>query len=74
MHTGNQISRGTGRSERADWRNWLENDPSLIQGLRESYQRTLAGFEQFCRKRGACEPSGGGVGGAVRPIAGNVSR
>ena len=42
------MSRGTGLSESATWRNWLTNDPMLTPGLRESYQRTLAGFEQFC--------------------------
>ena len=35
----------------ADWPGWLEADALLSPGLRESYRRTLEGFEQFCRKR-----------------------
>ena len=35
----------------ADWPGWLEADGLLSPGLRESYRRTLEGFEQFCRKR-----------------------
>ena len=29
----------------ADWPGWLEADGLLSPGLRESYRRTLAGFE-----------------------------
>ena len=47
MLSGNQIGRGTGRSEAADWRSWLDRDHLLTIGLREGYRRTLAGFEQF---------------------------
>ena len=61
MLSGNQNSRGTGRSESADWRNRLENDPLLSPGLRESCQRTSADFEQFCLKRGASGTSGSGA-------------
>ena len=35
----------------ADWPGWLEADGLLSPGLRESYRRTIEGFEQFCRKR-----------------------
>ena len=38
--------------------------------LRESYRRTLEGFEQFCRKRGVSGSSGGGAPAAVRPTVG----
>jgi hypothetical protein len=67
MVTGNPIRLGTGRNESADWRNWLENDHLLTAGLRESYPRTLEGFEQFCLKRAAGGTSGGGTRAAVRP-------
>jgi len=66
MLSGNQISRGTGRSEAADWRNWLESDHLLTPSLRESYRRTLESFDQFCVKRGARGTSAGGACAAGR--------
>jgi hypothetical protein len=62
MLSGNQISQGTGQGEFASWRNWLEKDHLLTPGLRESYQQTLAAFEQFCLKRGASQTPGSGAG------------
>jgi hypothetical protein len=53
MLSGNQNDRGTGRSQTADWWDWLGNDPRLTPGLRESCRRTLAGFEPFCLRRRA---------------------
>jgi hypothetical protein len=67
MLSGNPISHRTGHSKSADWRNWLENDPLLTPGLRESYRRTLEGFEQFRLKRWASGSSGGGPGGPAQP-------
>ena len=51
MLTGSRTDGATGLSSDADWRNWLENDRLLTPGLRESYRRTLEGFEEFCRTR-----------------------
>ncbi|MGO8926225.1 MAG: integron integrase [Limisphaerales bacterium] len=62
MLSGNPIDRGTGRSETADWRDWLANDPRLTPGLRESYRPTLTGFDQFCLRRRAS-----GTGAAAQP-------
>lgn len=56
-----------GPSKSASWRNWLEKDPLLTPGLRESYQRTLAGFEQFCLKRGTSGTSGSGTCAPAQP-------
>jgi hypothetical protein len=67
MLSGNQIGRGTGRSEAADWRDWLANDPRLTVGLRECYRRTLAGFEQFCLQHAASRNAGGGTRAAAQP-------
>jgi integron integrase len=67
MLSGNQISRGTGRSEAADWRDWLANDPRLTPGLRESYRRTLTEFDQFCLQRRASRNAGGGTRAAAQP-------
>ena len=61
MHTADQIGGGIGRNDAPDWPGWLAKDPSLTPGWRESYRRTLAGFEQFCRKRGS------GADGPARP-------
>jgi hypothetical protein len=67
MLSGNQIGRGTGRSEAADWRNWLDRDHLLTVGLREGYRRTLAGFEQFCLQHAASRNAGGGTRAAAEP-------
>jgi hypothetical protein len=67
MLSGNQISQGTGQGEFASWRNWLEKDHLLTPGLRESYQQTLAAFEQFCLKRGASQTPGSGAGAPAQP-------
>ena len=67
MLSGNQMSRGTGRSEAADWRNWLEHDHLLGPVLRESYRRTLASFEEFCLRRGASGSAGGATRAPARP-------
>ena len=67
MLSGNQLGRGTGRSEAADWRNRLANDPLLTPGLRESYRRTLTQFDQFCLQRGAGKNAGGGTRAAAQP-------
>ena len=67
MLTGNQIDGGTGRSEAADWRNWLEHDHLLGPVLRESYRRTLASFEEFCLRRGASGSAGGATRAPARP-------
>ncbi|MGO8926206.1 MAG: hypothetical protein ACLQU3_04860 [Limisphaerales bacterium] len=69
MLSGNQKSRGTGPSEAADWRNRVANDHRLTPGLRESYRGTLAGFEQFCRQRGASGTASGGTCAAAQPTA-----
>ena len=61
------MSHGTGQGEFASWRNWLEQDHLLTPGLRESYQRTLAAFEQFCLKRGASQTPGSGAGAPAQP-------
>ena len=50
-----------GCGEAADRRIWLERDPLFTPGLRESYRRTLAGFEQFCLRRGASGTRGSGA-------------
>ena len=49
-----------------DWRPWLEAEALLSPGLRESYRRTVEGFEQFCRKRAGA----GGAGAAGRLTVG----
>jgi len=54
----------------ADWRQWLETDPLLSPGLRESYRRTLEGFEQFCRKRPGAQAPSGGAAASARPSVG----
>ena len=56
----------------ADWRQWLEADGLLSPGLRESYQRTLEGFEGFCRKRAVGQAPAGGGGTAARPTVGHA--
>ena len=61
------MAHGPGREESAAWRDWLASDQGLTAGRRESYERTLEGFEQFCLKRAADRTSGGGARGAVRP-------
>jgi integron integrase len=61
------MNRGTEPSGSASWRNWLVNDPLLTPGLRESYRRTLAGFEQFYLKRGASGTAGSGACGLAQP-------
>ena len=43
----------------ADWPGWLEADGLLSPGLRESYRRSLEGFEQFCRKRAQVQATSG---------------
>jgi hypothetical protein len=62
MLAGNQISRGTGHSEFADWRKWLKSDHLLTQGLGESYDRTFAGRRAINaraqRGKGASEADG----------------
>jgi integron integrase len=67
MLTGNPIDGGTGRSEAADWRNWLEHDHLLGPVLRESYRRTLASFEEFCLRRDASGSAGGVTRAPARP-------
>ena len=67
MLSGNPISRGTGRSEAADWRNWLANDARLTPGLREDYRRTLTSFEEFCLGRGTSGSAGGTTRAPARP-------
>ena len=42
----------------------------LTPGLRESYRRTLDGFEEFCRKRGVSGSSGNGAPAAARATVG----
>jgi len=54
----------------ADWRQWLEADGLLSPGLRESYGRTLAGFEEFCRKRAGMQVPRAGAEGLARPSVG----
>jgi integron integrase len=70
MLTGDHTDGATGPSSPADWRNWLGNDSLLTPGLRESYRRTLEGFEEFCRKRGVSGSSGGGAPAAARATVG----
>ena len=70
MLTEDHLHRGTAGNDPADWRKWLENDNSLTPGLRESYQRTLAGFERFCLKHGAGAAPGGETCPAARPTVG----
>ncbi len=70
MLTGDPIGGETARSQAADWRNWLANDPLLTPGLRESYRRTLEGFNQFCLKRRGGASSGGGACVPARPSVG----
>lgn len=70
MLTKDHLHRGTERNEPADWRKWLANDNSLTPCLRESYQQTLEGFQQFCLKRAAGErPDGGSAAGARPTVA-----
>ena len=61
MLTGNQADPPTGPSQAVDWRQGLAQDWSLSPSVRESYRRTLEGFEQFCLKRA------GGAGAPIRP-------
>ena len=61
MLTENQADQHSGRSQTADWRHWLSKDSSLSPGLRESYRRTLEGFDQFCVKRGGGVGTSGGA-------------
>ncbi len=70
MLTGDHADGATGPSSHAHWRKWLGNDSLLTPGLRESYRRTLEGFEQFCRKRWVSGSSGGGPSGAAWPSVG----
>jgi len=67
MPTGDSTDRETVRSRAADWQHWLANDPLLTAGLRESYRRTLEGFDQFCLKRGGGRSSDGEACAAARP-------
>ena len=67
MLTGDPIGAETGRSRTAEWRNWLANDPLLSPGQRESYRRTLEGFDQFSLKRGSGGASDSGPCAPVRP-------
>jgi integron integrase len=67
MLSENQNDRGTGRSEAADWRDWLAKDSRLTPGLRESYRPTLTGFDEFCLRRRASGTAGGGTGAAAQP-------
>jgi hypothetical protein len=66
MLTGGHTDGATGLSSHADWRNWLGNDSLLTPGLRESYRRTLEGFEEFCCKRWVSGSSCGGAPAAAR--------
>ncbi len=50
----------------ADWPGWLEADGLLSPGLRESYRRTLEGFDQFCRKRAQGQATSGTPGSQAR--------
>jgi len=70
MLTGDHTDGATGLSSHADWRNWLGNHSLFTPGLRESYRRTLEGFEEFCRKRGVSGSSGGGAPAAARATVG----
>ncbi len=56
----------------ADWRQWLETDGLLSPGLRESYRRTLAGFEEFCRKRAGMQMPRAGAEALARPSVGRA--
>jgi integron integrase len=67
MLSGNPLGRPVGASQTADWRNWLTQDTRLTPGLRESYGPVLAGFEQFCLRRGGQGSSGGGSRAAAQP-------
>lgn len=55
------------------WREAVQADTSLSPGLRESYRRTLEGFEVFCHKRShgqrANAPPSGAVAGRRAGIA-----
>ncbi len=67
MLTVDSIGGETGRSQAADWRIWLANDPVRTPGLRESYRGTLDGFDQFCLQRGGGATSAGGAFTPARP-------
>ena len=54
----------------ADWPGWLEADGLLSPGLRESYRRTLEGFEQFCRKRAQVQGASGAPPAVARVTVG----
>ena len=64
--SGNETEAGGG----ADWRQWLEADGMLSPGWRESYRRTLEGFEQFCRKRAGAQPPSAGASASASPSVG----
>ena len=70
MLTGDHLRRRTECNDPADWRKCLENDNSLTPGLRESYPRTLAGFERFCWQRKTGAAPGGETWAAARPTVG----
>jgi hypothetical protein len=70
MLTGDHLQRRTECNDPADWRKCLANDNSLTPGLRESYQRTLAGFERFCWQRKRSAALGGETWAAARPTVG----
>src|ERR1035441_1576170 len=70
MLTGDHLHRRTECNDPADWRKCLENDNSLTPGLRESYERTLAGFERFCWQRKTGAAPGGETWAAARPGVG----
>jgi integron integrase len=70
MLAGDLKSGANGLGRFANWRNWLQGDPSLDPGLRMAYQPTLAGFERFCLKRLAARSTGAGEAGRAAPTAG----
>lgn len=41
------MERQTESGQTADWWRWLAKDACLPPGLRESYRRTLEGFDQM---------------------------
>jgi hypothetical protein len=53
----------------SDWSKALRADKGLSPGLRESYRRTLEGFELFCQKRAQTEGGAGKTGGRRTRIA-----
>jgi hypothetical protein len=65
MHSVMSEARNDNSSERdplAGWAEALLADGALSPGLRESYRRTIAGFEVFCQQRVRAAGSAGPLG------------